>query len=98
LAPYGTSKAGVVALTRALALHWVPRLRAKAVAPGLTATDMVATIPEHLAQRMRAQIPLERMALPDKIAGAVEFLQSTSSAYVTGQTLLVCGGRSLQTP
>jgi NAD(P)-dependent dehydrogenase (short-subunit alcohol dehydrogenase family) len=70
-------------------------VRVNAVAPGLTATDMVETIPDDVIARMVAAIPLGRMGEPSEIADVVAWLCSPQSSYVTGQVLVVGGGRSL---
>ncbi len=92
---YSMSKGGIVGLTRALALELAPGVRANAVAPGLTATDMVDTIPPAVIERMIAAIPLGRMGQPAEIADVVAWLCSPQSSYVTGQVVVVGGGRSL---
>ena len=92
---YSMSKGGVVGLTRALAIALAPGVRANAVAPGLTATDMVETIPDDVIARMISSIPLGRMGTPAEIAEVVAWLSSPASSYVTGQVVVVGGGRSL---
>jgi NAD(P)-dependent dehydrogenase (short-subunit alcohol dehydrogenase family) len=92
---YSMSKGGVVGLTRALAISLAPRVRVNAVAPGLTATEMVETIPDDVIQRMISAIPLGRMGRPSEIADVVAWLYSPGSSYVTGQVVVVGGGRSL---
>jgi 3-oxoacyl-[acyl-carrier protein] reductase len=92
---YSMSKGGVVGLTRALAIALAPGVRANAVAPGLTATEMVETIPDDVIARMISAIPLGRMGTPSEIAEVVAWLSSPASSYVTGQVVVVGGGRSL---
>lgn len=92
---YSMSKGGIVGLTRALAISLAPEVRANAVAPGLTATEMVETIPDDVLDRMIAAIPLGRMGQPGEIAEVVAWLASDRSSYVTGQVIVVGGGRSL---
>jgi NAD(P)-dependent dehydrogenase (short-subunit alcohol dehydrogenase family) len=92
---YAMSKGGVVGLTRAFAMSLAPRVRVNAVAPGLIATDMVETIPDDVIERMLAAIPLGRMGEPSEIADAVAWLCSPESSYMTGQVVVVGGGRSL---
>ncbi|HVR31250.1 MAG TPA: SDR family oxidoreductase [Acidimicrobiia bacterium] len=92
---YAMSKGGVVGLTRALAMSLAPDVRVNAVAPGLTATEMIETIPDDVISRMVAAVPLSRVGLPSEIADAVAWLCSAESSYVTGQVVVVDGGRSL---
>jgi NAD(P)-dependent dehydrogenase (short-subunit alcohol dehydrogenase family) len=92
---YSMSKGGVVGLTRAFATSLAPRVRVNAVAPGLIATDMVETIPDDVIERMLAAIPLGRMGQPSEIADVVAWLCSPESSYITGQVVVVGGGRSL---
>jgi 3-oxoacyl-[acyl-carrier protein] reductase len=92
---YSMSKGGLVGLTRALAITLAPHVRVNAVAPGLTATEMVETIPEDVIQRMISAIPLGRMGRPSEMADVVAWLCSPESSYVTGQVVVVGGGRSL---
>lgn len=92
---YAASKGGLVGMTRALALELAPRIRVNAVAPGLIATDMSLAIPERVRERLVARIPMGRMGQPEEVAAAISFLVSDAASYVTGQVLLVCGGRSV---
>jgi acetoacetyl-CoA reductase/3-oxoacyl-[acyl-carrier protein] reductase len=63
-----------------------------AVTPGFIATDMLATIPDKLLDRIRSQIPVGRLGKPDEIARVVCFLAADESAYITGQIWAVNGG------
>ncbi len=92
---YSMSKGGVVGLTRALALSLAPRVRVNAVAPGLIASEMSMAIPDEIRQRMIDAIPLERMGTPDEIANTVWWLLTPLSSYITGEVIVVGGGRSL---
>ncbi|MBX6342851.1 MAG: SDR family oxidoreductase, partial [Thermomicrobiaceae bacterium] len=92
---YAASKGGLVGLTRALALELAPRVRVNAVAPGLIATEMTMAMPEHVRQRLVERIPLGRMGVPAEVASVVAFLVSDAASYVTGQVVLICGGRSV---
>jgi NAD(P)-dependent dehydrogenase (short-subunit alcohol dehydrogenase family) len=92
---YSMSKGGVVGLTRAMALELAPHIRVNAVAPGLIGTEMAMAIPEEVREKMVAAIPLERMGSPAEVADVVWFLLSPLSSYITGEVIVVGGGRSL---
>lgn len=92
---YAMSKGGLVGLTRALALELAPDVRVNAIAPGLTATDMITTIPEEVLATMEAAIPLGRVASPEEMAAVIAFLCSRDASYVTGHVVVAGGGRSL---
>jgi NAD(P)-dependent dehydrogenase (short-subunit alcohol dehydrogenase family) len=92
---YSMSKGGLVGLTRALALSLAPAIRVNAVAPGLIASEMSMAIPEEVRDKMVSAIPLERMGTPDEVANLVWFLLTPLSSYVTGEVIVIGGGRSL---
>ena len=92
---YSMSKGGVVGLTRALALTLAPAIRVNAVAPGLIGSEMSLAIPEEVRERMVSAIPLERMGSPDEVANLVWFLLTPLSSYITGEVIVIGGGRSL---
>lgn len=92
---YTMSKGGLVGMTRALALSLAPSTRVNSVAPGLIATDMAMAIPAGVLEKMVAAIPADRMGTPEDIAEAVWWLLSPKSDYVTGEVIVVGGGRSL---
>jgi NAD(P)-dependent dehydrogenase (short-subunit alcohol dehydrogenase family) len=92
---YSASKGGLVGMTRALALELAPRVRVNAIAPSLTASEMTRAMPEKVLEKMIASIPLGRQAEPEEIAETIAALASPATAYVTGQVLVACGGRSL---
>lgn len=91
---YAVSKAGLLGLTRSMALDLAPRVRVNAIAPAFIATEMTAAIPDELRERFIARIPFGRAGEPEEIASVVEWLASDGASYVTGQVLPVCGGRS----
>lgn len=92
---YSMSKGGLVGLTRALALSLAPGVRVNAVAPGLISSEMSMGIPEEVRDKMVSSIPLERMGTPDEVANLVWFLLTPLSGYITGEVIVVGGGRSL---
>jgi NAD(P)-dependent dehydrogenase (short-subunit alcohol dehydrogenase family) len=104
-ANYAASKSGLFGLTKSLAresLFMLSRaqrppgdgigLTVNGVTPGYIATDMLATIPDKVMERLRAQIPVGRLGRPEEIARVVAFLAADESAYVTGQIWSVNGG------
>ena len=99
-AAYGAAKAGLMSLVRTVAVELGPRgVRANAVAPGAVWTPRVATLlGEDGRARSAENAPLRRIGTPGDIAGAILFLASDLSAYVTGQTLVVDGGVSAKFP
>ncbi|MDT5169296.1 MAG: hypothetical protein QOD02_2627 [Mycobacterium sp.] len=94
---YGTAKAAVVAMTRTMAVELaLDEIRVNAVAPGVTATPASLTYVGDDAERDRRAIAMGRRGRPEEIAGAILFLLSDLSSYITGQTLLVDGGLDLK--
>ena len=94
-ANYVAAKSALIGATRALAVHLAPRVRVNAVAPGLVDTPMTQAMPAHVLDKLVDRVPAGRAADPREIAGVVGFLCAPASAYVTGQVLLACGGRSI---
>ncbi len=95
-ANYAASKAGVIGLTKTLALEWARfGISVNCVAPGATKTRMTAGIPDKLLEGLLAKIPMRRLAEPEEIAAAHLFLASDAAAYITGQVLFVDGGISV---
>jgi NAD(P)-dependent dehydrogenase (short-subunit alcohol dehydrogenase family) len=94
---YGTAKAAVVAMTRTMAVELASHnIRVNAVAPGVTETAASRTYTDHDPERDRKAIAMGRRGRPEEQAGAILFLLSDLSSYVTGQTLLVDGGLNLK--
>jgi NAD(P)-dependent dehydrogenase (short-subunit alcohol dehydrogenase family) len=94
---YGAAKAAVVAVTRTMAVELAPDgIRVNAVAPGVTESPASTAYVDEDPQRDRRAIPMGRRARPDEQAGAILFLLSELSSYITGQTLLVDGGLNLR--
>lgn len=94
---YGTAKAAIVAMTRTMAAELaLDNIRVNAVAPGVTATAASRTYVDDDPDRDRTAIAMGRRGTPEEQAGAILFLLSDMSSYVTGQTLLVDGGLNLK--
>ena len=90
---YSASKAGIIGFTKALARELGSRgVRANVVAPGYISTRLTNELPEQLQQAMLANTPLGRFGDPEDVAGAVRFLSSDASSFITGEVLLVDGG------
>ena len=93
---YPMSKFAVNGITISLARELGPRgIRVNAVAPGVTATDMVASLPEELIDPIEAGIPLKRVGQPEDVANVFVFLASDLASYVTGEILAVDGGMTV---
>jgi gluconate 5-dehydrogenase len=93
---YTTSKGAIVNLTRDLAAAWSSRgVRVNALAPGLIASGMSDTIPDERLRKMVDHIPMRRRGRPSELKGAVAFLASPASSYVTGAVLVVDGGQTI---
>ncbi len=94
-ADYNATKAGVVALTKSLALEWAPRIRVNAVCPGYVLTPMQEAeyTPEMLAE-VNSRIPLGRHATPEELAGLFAYLASDEAAYFTGSVIVMDGGET----
>lgn len=92
---YAFSKAGLIGMSRALALELGPHnITVNVVAPGLVETPLILEANPELHERVARATPLGRAAQPREIGEAVCFLASEAAAYITAQTLFVCGGRS----
>ncbi len=93
--PYVVSKAGLIGLTRTLAMHLAPHINVNAICPGRTETDMIADEKEENIRRVE-QTPLKRIGKPEEIANAALFLATDESNFITGEILTVAGGRGMR--
>ncbi len=92
-ANYAASKAGMLGLTKTLALeNAVKGITVNAVCPGFIETDMVEAIPDEVKLKIQNEIPMRRFGQAGEVAKAVRFLVSADSAYITGQELNINGG------
>jgi len=94
-ADYNASKAGVIELTKSMALELAPDVRVNAVCPGYVLTPMQEA--EYTPEMMKAvndKLPLKRHALPAEVAALFAFLASDEAAYITGQVYLIDGGET----
>jgi 3-oxoacyl-[acyl-carrier protein] reductase len=95
-ANYAASKAGVIGLTRTLALEYAKYgITVNCVAPGPVMTRMLAGVPEAIREKIVAKVPIGRIARPEEIAAVHAFLASEDAAFITGQVLFVDGGMSV---
>ena len=95
-ANYAASKAGIMALTRTLAVELAPKgIRVNTVVPGFLTEGMAQRLDRQRAEDRRSLIPLARFGNPEEVAHAVLFLASDDASYITGQQLVVDGGLSL---
>ena len=95
---YAMTKAGVVSMTKTLAVELGPsNVRVNAIAPGLVETKFASAIVHNddLVKRVTERTPLGRYAQPDEIAGAALYLASDAASFVTGHTLVVDGGMTI---
>ena len=94
-ADYNASKAGVIELTRSMALELAPKVRVCAVAPGYVLTPMQrAEYSEAMLEEVNQKIPLRRHATPEEIAGLFAYLASDDGAYATGHVYTMDGGET----
>jgi len=92
-ANYSASKAGLEGFTRSVALEVASRgIRVNAVAPGFIVTDMTGSLDAKQKEAIQSRIPMQKLGSVDDVAGAVAFLLSDQSQYITGQVVQVNGG------
>jgi len=92
-AAYNTSKAGVTMLTKSLAVEWAQYgIRVNSICPGYIKTDMILSTMTHLFPIWESLTPLGRLGNPEELSGAVIYLASEASSYMTGHNLVVDGG------
>ena len=90
------SKISTHCFTKALAIELAPKgIRINLVSPGMTDTELVADIPVKARLLNAAQTPLRRIATPTDVAGAISFLASDKSDYLTGESIRVNGGQAM---
>jgi NAD(P)-dependent dehydrogenase (short-subunit alcohol dehydrogenase family) len=95
-ANYNASKAGVVQLSKCLAVEWAPyNVRVNSISPGYTRTELAESFSEELIRQWVQKIPMGRMAKPDEMQGVVLFLASDASSYCTGTDIIIDGGYTL---
>ena len=93
---YAASKGGVVSITRTMALEFGKKgITVNCIAPGLIMTPLLQAAPEEVKQRLLKAQPTGKIGTPRDIANAVVFFTSDDASYITGQTIFVCGGKSL---
>ncbi len=92
-ADYNASKAGVIELTRTMALELGPRVRVNAICPGFILTPMqAAEYSEQMQSEFAAKLPLNRLGRPEDVAALFAFLASDDAAFITGQCFVIDGG------
>jgi NAD(P)-dependent dehydrogenase (short-subunit alcohol dehydrogenase family) len=92
---YNASKAGVIELTKSMALEFAPRIRVNAVAPGYILTPMQrAEYTDEMLEEVNRKLPLRRHGTPEEVAALFAFLASDDAEYLTGQIYIVDGGET----
>jgi 3-oxoacyl-[acyl-carrier protein] reductase len=95
-ANYAAAKAGMIAMSKSLALELATRgVTANCIAPGMIDTEMIARLPDKQRAAIAERIPARRLGTPGDVAAGVVYLASDEAAYVTGQTLHVNGGLAM---
>ncbi len=90
---YNVSKAGMIEMTKTMALELAPSIRVNAICPGYVLTDMQRReYTEAKIAQCAESLPLKRLAAPDEVAALASFLASSEATYATGQTFVIDGG------
>jgi 3-oxoacyl-[acyl-carrier protein] reductase len=96
-ANYAASKAGIIGFTKSVAREVAQRgITANVVAPGYVETELTSSLPEEVKDRIRGQVPVGRFAEAEEVAEVVVFLAGEGVGYITGQTVAVDGGMTMQ--
>ena len=96
-ANYAASKAGIIGFTKSVAREVAQRgITANVVAPGYVETELTGSLPEEVKDQIRNQVPMERFGEAEEVAEVVAFLAGEGAGYVTGQTIAVDGGMTMQ--
>ena len=96
-ANYAASKAGIIGFTKSVAREVAQRgITVNAVAPGYVETELTGGLPEGVKEQILAQVPSGRFGEPEEVAEVVAFLSGEGAGYITGQTIAVDGGMTMQ--
>jgi 3-oxoacyl-[acyl-carrier protein] reductase len=96
-ANYAASKAGIIGFTKSVAREVAQRaITANVVAPGYVETELTGSLPEEVKDQIKAQVPMGRFGEAEEVAEVVAFLVGEGAGYVTGQTIAVDGGMTMQ--
>ena len=96
-ANYAASKAGIIGFTKSVAREVAQRgITVNAVAPGYVETELTGSLPEKVKDQIRGQVPAGRFGEPEEVAEVVAFLVGEAAGYVSGQTIAVDGGMTMQ--
>jgi 3-oxoacyl-[acyl-carrier protein] reductase len=96
-ANYAASKAGIIGFTKSVAREVAQRgITVNAVAPGYVETELTGSLPEEVKDQIRGQVPMGRFGEPEEVAEVVAFLAGEGAGYLTGQTIAVDGGMTMQ--
>ena len=96
-ANYAASKAGIIGFTKSVAREVAQRgITANVVAPGYVETELTQSLTDDIKDQIKSQVPAGRFAEAEEVAGVVAFLAGEDAGYITGQTLAVDGGMTMQ--